>query len=428
MLSTGHEFVYDDSKERMPPEERENWLNQRLAQIMEYAYKNAPAIKDKFDKAGVAPSEIRSVKDLGKLPVTRKDELVRLQNENPPFGGFLAVPLNRLKRIYISPGPIYDAIAGSPEGQNVLAKQLWMAGMRPGDIAIDSMGFHMVPAGLAMVDMLDLLGVTVIPAGAGQSELQVRIIRDLKPTWYLGFPSFLVTLIKRAEEMGYDVRRDFTIRHAFCLGERHLQVLRKSLEEDYNIDTWQNYGTADVGIIAYECEQKSGMHYADEDMIVEVVDPDTGKQLGPGEVGEAVVTLFSQTYPLIRFGTGDLTSFTDEPCPCGWTSPRLTAILGMIGDHVRAKGMFIHLRELDEAMSKFPEISKYQMALSLSGHKDVITLRLEPKEPGVDEEPLSQAVIKSCKEAFRLTVDKIDFLPKGALPEDYKKFEDTRWG
>lgn len=418
-------FGYDESKERMPKEEREMWLDRRLADIVEYAYKNVPPVKDKLDKAGVSPSEIRSIKHLEKIPVTTKDELARLQRASPPFGGVLTVPVNTLTRVYVSPGPIYDV--GELDRFKTFARHFKAAGFaKPGDIVINTASYHMVPAGLMVTDALDLLGVTVIPAGVGQTELQVQIMHDLKVTGYFGFPSFLMSIIKKAEEMGYDFRRDFSLRWAIGAGERHIQVLREAFEKDYGIEISQAYGTADVGMLAYECAEKDGMHYNDEDAIIEIVDPDTGRQLPPLEEGEVVVTLLNKIYPLIRFGTGDLSLYTDEPCPCGRTSPRLTAITGMIGDHVRAKGMFIHARELDEAMSGFSEVSKYQMVLSLRGHKDIIGLKLETKQ-AVDQEVLSDAVRKRCKEVFRLTVDNIDFMSAGTLPDPYKKFVDERW-
>ncbi|HEX75698.1 MAG TPA: phenylacetate--CoA ligase [Dehalococcoidia bacterium] len=418
-------FIYDESKERMPKEEREKWLDQRLADIVEYAYKNVPPVKDKFDKAGVPPSEIHSIQDLEKVPVTTKDELVRLQRANPPFGGFLTVPINKLSRVYISPGPIYDV--GELDRSSAFARHFKAAGFaEPGDIVINTGSYHMVPFGLLITDALDLLGVTVIPAGVGQTELQVQIMHDLKVTGYFGFPSFLMSIIKKAEEMGYNFRRDFSLRWALGTGERHIQMLRGIFEKDYGIEISQMYGTADVGMLAYECTEKNGMHYNDEDAIIEIVNPDTGKQCSPLEEGEVVVTLLNKIYPLIRFATGDLSSYTHEPCPCGRTTPRLTAITGMIGDHVRAKGMFIHARELDEAMSTFAEVSKYQMVLSLSGHKDTIGLKLEAKQ-SVDQQTLSNTIRKRCKEVFRLTVDDINFVPEGTLPEPHKKFVDERW-
>jgi len=418
--------LYDGSKEKMSSEERANWLNRRLAKQVQFAYKNAPAIKEKFDKAGVSPSQIRTISDLEKLPVTTKDELVRLQQKNPPFGGFLGVPLNSLTRIYVSPGPIYDPYG--PERVKAYVRSFIRQGWpKPGDVVLVSSAYHMVPAGLVVTDALDLIGCTVVPAGPGQSELQVNLLHDLKATGILGFPSFVMTVLKKAEEMGYSVRRDFNLKFVTGGGERHIQMLRKTFQEEYGLAVWEIYATADIGLAAYGCGLSLGYHYEDEDCVIEIVDPQTGKQVGPLQEGEVVATLFSKIYPLVRFGTGDLASYTDEPCPCGRTSPRITRILGMVGDHIRVKGMFVHLRELDEALSRFSGVSKYQMVLRLEGHRDRIILKLEV-EPGSDQQALAEAVNESCMEVFKLRMDEIESLPKGTLPKDYKKFLDTRWG
>ena len=418
-LRKGQKSVTGDSKE-----ERERELNRSLRRIVEHAYKNAPAVKDKFDVAGVRPSAIRTIKDLEKIPVTTKDDLLKLQRANPPFGGFLAVPITDLSRIYVSPGPIYDPWDRRRiESDIQLYRDVLFA--KPGDIVMVSFMFHMVPVGLVSTDALTLVGCVVIPAGVGQTELQVQIMRELNVVGWYGFPSFLMSMIKKAEEMGYDFRRDFNLQWALVTGERHIQELRKQFEDNYDLRVIQVYGTADLGAVAYECNEKNGMHYAD-DIIVEIVDPDTGKQLGPHEEGEVVVTLLNKTYPLVRFGTGDLSFYTDETCPCGRASPRLTHISGMIGDHVRAKGMFIHHRELEEAMSKFAEVSKYQLVIILRGHKDWISLNVETG-PTIDQEALSKAIRERCKDTFRLTVDEISFLPNGKLAEGYKIFVDNRW-
>jgi phenylacetate-CoA ligase len=418
--------LYNESREKMPPKEREKWLNQRLTEQVQFAYQNAPAIKEKFDKAGVPPSEIRTLKDLEKLPVTTKDELAKLQQANPPFGGFLAVPINNLNRIYASPGPIYDAwgLERVKDGVRGFLRAGWP---KPGDVVLVSTAYHMVPAGLFLTDALDLIGCTVVPAGIGQSELQVKLLHDLKATALFSFPSFTMTILKKAEEMGYDVRKDFNLKYTTGGGERHIQILRKTFEEDYGLIVGDGYGTADLGTVAYDCGLGQGYHYDDEACLVEIVDPDTGKQVGPLQEGEVVVTLFSNVYPLVRFGTGDLASYTDEPCPCGRTAPKITRILGMVGEHIRVKAMFVHQRELDEAMSQFPEVPKYQMVLRLEEHRDRITLNVEV-EPGVDRQALSDAINKRCQDVFKLRMDKIEFLAKGTLPEDYQKFVDTRWG
>lgn len=417
--------LYDESKEKLPKLQREEWLNERLAKQVHFAYRNAPAVRKKLDDAGVSPRAIRSIKDLEKLPVTTKDDLVKLQQAAPPFGGFLAVPLNSLGRIYVSPGPIYDAW-GEERIKAAVRGFVRMGLPKPGDMVMVSTAYHMVPAGLFMTDALDVLGCTVVPAGIGQTELQVKLLHDLKVSAVFSFPSFTMTILKKAEEMGYDVRRDFNLKFTTGGGERHIQILRKVFEDKYGLVVGDGYATADVGSVAWDCGLGQGYHYGDEECVIEIVDPHTGKQVKPLEEGEIVVTLFSKVYPLVRFGTGDLASYTDEPCSCGRTAPRITKILGMIGEHIRVKGMFVHMKELDEAFSKLPEVLKYQMVLKLDGHKDQITLNAET-EPGVDCKALSQAINQRTQEVFKLRMDAIEFLPKGTLPQDCKKVIDKRW-
>ena len=417
--------LYDESKEKMPPADREKWLNRRLASQMKFAYDNAPAIKDKFDGAGVKPSAIKGIKDLEKLPVTTKDELVKLQQAAPPFGGFLAVPANSLTRVYVSPGPIYDAW-GTERIISVVRGLVRAGWPKPGDVVLVSTMYHMVPAGLVQTDALDMLGCTVVPAGIGQTELQVKLLHDLKATAIFSFPSFTMTILKKAEEMGYDVRRDFNLKYVTGGGERHIQVLRKVFEEQYGLVVGEGYGTADLGSVAFDCGLGFGYHYEDQDCLVEIVDPQTGKQVAPLEPGEIVVTLFSRVYPLVRFGTGDLASYTDEPCPCGRSAPRITRIMGMIGEHFRVKGMFVHMKELEEAMSAFREVTRYQMVLRLEDHRDRISLKIEV-EPDVDQTALSEAISKRCQDVFKLRMDTVEILQKGTLPEDAQKVVDTRW-
>jgi phenylacetate-coenzyme A ligase PaaK-like adenylate-forming protein len=415
----------DDSKERMPLAEREEWLGGRLAKQANYAYRHAPAVKKIFDDAGISPRQIRSIKDLERLPVTTKDQLVKLQQTAPPFGGFLAVPLNSLGRIYVSPGPIYDAW-GEERIRCAVRGFVRMGLPKPGDVVMVSTAYHMVPAGLFMTDALDVLGCTVVPAGIGQTELQVKVLHDLKATAICSFPSFTMSILKKAEEMGYNVRKDFSLKFTTGGGERHIQVLRKVFEEQYGLVVADGYATADVGSVAWDCGLGLGYHYDDAECIIEIVDPQTGKQVKPGEAGEIVVTLFSKVYPLVRFGTGDLATYTNETCACGRTAPRIPKIIGMIGEHIRVKGMFVHMKELDEAFSKLPEVLNYQLVLKLDGHKDQITLNAET-EPGVDRNALSAAINQRTQEVFKLRMDTIEFLAKGKLPQDYRKVLDTRW-
>jgi phenylacetate-CoA ligase len=418
--------VYDEQKEKMSPEEREQTLNKKLEKQLRFAYKNSPAVREMFDSAGIAPSGIKTVRDLERLPVTTKDDLVELQRARPPFGGFLAVPLSSLDRIYVSPGPIYD-VWGPERIYAQLRSFLRLGFPKFGDVVLVSTAYHMVPAGLCMTDALDLMGCTVVPAGTGQTELQVKLLHELQPTALFGFPSFVMTVLEKAEELGYDVRRDFNLKFVPGGGERHIQILKKVFEEKYGLVVGDAYGTADVGPVAYCCGRSDGYHYDDEACVIEIVDPDTGKQVGPEELGQVVITLFSGVYPLVRFGTGDLAAYTDEPCRCGRSAPRITGIKGMVGQHVRVKGMFVHQKELAEAMSAFPQILKYQMLLTLDGHKDHIVLKVEVPS-GADREALASAVNKRCQDVFKLRMDEIEFLSEGALSANTERFADQRWG
>jgi len=413
---------YYDAKETMSVEERELYLNKRLRDTVAYAYQNAPAFKEKMDRASVTPDQINTVKDLEKIPITRKDTFTEHQKANPPLGGYLAVP--RAKTIFVSPGPIYEP-EDYDEQFEICAKALYATGFRPGDTAIITFSFHMVPAGIRMAETLTRLGITWVPMGVGNTEIQLEVMRDLKVTCYIGTPSFLGLIIKRAEELGHDFRKDFYLKKAWFIAEMLSPSLRQSLEQDYGISCAQGYGTAEHGTLAYECLEKSGMHIPEE-LIVEIVDPETGRQLGPGEVGEVIVTPFNEIFPLIRYGTGDLSSYITEPCPCGRTSYRLTGVLGRVGEEVKARGMFIHPRQLQEVMSRFDQISRFQVVVSLHDNADVITINIELKDDTIDKKQLSGSLMKDFQNLCRVRPDKVEILARGTIPEGSKAILDQR--
>lgn len=410
-----------DARETMPVAERERYLTQRLRNIIAYAYRQAPAVKEKMKRAGVTPSRITTIKDLEKIPITRKDEFTQQQKANPPLGGFLAV--GRPKIIYVSPGPIYEP--EDPEEQiEICAQALYAAGFREGDTAIIAFSFHMVPAGIRMSQVCQKLGITWIPTGVGNTELQLEVMRDLKVDSYLGTPSFLGLLIKKAEELGHDFRRDYNLRKAWFIAEMLPPSLRQYFE-DYGISASQGYGTAELGTLAYECRQKSGMHLPDE-AIVEIVDPKTGRQLEPGEVGEVVATSFNQIYPLIRYGTGDLSSLTTEPCPCGRTSYRLTGVLGRAGEEVKVRGMFLHPRQVQEVMSKFRQVANFQVVVRRQEQRDDLTLALELKDETADKPSLTTSLVQNFQDICRVKLDRIEFVARGTIPEKHKIITDER--
>lgn len=417
------EIKRERSKKKETRLSRRNPLDKKLAGIVFHAYRYAPAFKAKLDRAGVKPSEIKTVKDLDKIPITSQSEMISLQKENPPFGGFLTVPIEKLERIFVSPGPLYEPIRIG-DFAKAAAEALSVFGIMKGDRVLNTFSYHMVPAGLGVDQALRLLGATVIPAGVGLTDLQVKIMKDLGVTGYVGTPSFLMTLIKRAEEMGFQFRKDFSLHYAISSAEILPPSMRKAFEDDYGIKVADTYGSAILGILGYECLEKSGFHIPEE-IIIEIVDPNTGKPLGPGEIGEVVVTLFDKTYPLIRFGTGDLSSFTDEPCACGRKSHRLTRIMGRVGDAVKVRGMFIHSKQVEEVILRFPEVSRFQITVSRSGHRDEWAIKLELKEE-VDREKLSESLQKSIQESCRVKPDRIEFVSRGAIAEGAVKIVDQR--
>jgi phenylacetate-CoA ligase len=415
---------YFDELEIMAPAARRIFLNTRLAEKVEYSYQQVPAVKALFDRAGVSPDEIRTVKDLEKLPVTRKTDLLEMQKADLPYGGVIGLPLENIERVFISPGPIYEI---QPSNVKWFSKSFWAAGFRKGDIVINTFTYHMSPAGILFHEAIHDCGATVVVAGTGNTDLQVQIMSDLKVTGFVGTPSFLMTVIKRAEELGKDFKQDFCIKRAWFTGEMLAPSLRKTFEGDYAIDTYQAYAVTEPGgAIAYECHKKNGMHLMDE-YITEIVDPETGKQLGPGEVGEIVTTqLMNKNWGLIRFGTGDLSSFVTETCPCGRTSHRITGIVGRAGDAVKVRGMFIVAKQAEQAIMGFDEVSKYQLVVGRREHRDEMTLLVELKDPAADIVKLSLDINLKFQDVCRIKIDKIDFVPTATIGEKAPGIKDER--
>lgn len=414
-----------DELETMPAEVRKKYLNQRLCQAIDYAYRNTPAAKEILDRAKVNPAEIHTIGDLEKLPITRKTDLIELQRAKPPYGGFLTIPFEDVDRVFISPGPIYEPL--HTEAIKWFAKAFYAAGFRKGDVVINTFTYHMSPAGILFHEALRDCGATVVVTGTGNTEAQIQTMLALKVTGFVGTPTFLMTLIKRAEEMGYDFRRDFTLKRAWFTGEMLPNSLRKTIEEDYRIATAQAYAVTELGgAIAYECHQKSGMHLMDE-YIVEIVDPETGKQMGPGEIGEIVVTpLHNKSWGLIRFGTGDMSSYTTEPCPCGRTANRLVGIVGRTSDAIKVRGMFVVAKQAEQAVLGFEPISQFQIVVSRREQRDEMTLKIELKDEDIDKKKLVDDLNKRFQDICRVKIDNIEFVERGNIPEKHQKIVDER--
>jgi phenylacetate-CoA ligase len=414
-----------DSQETIPPRERHANLEKKLRAAALHAYRFAPATHEIMDRAGVKPSDIRSYKDLEKLPVTRKNDVIERQKLHPPYGGFLAIPPEEVERVFISPGPIYEPLHFSRI--KWFARAFWAAGFRKGDIVVNTFTYHLSPAGMLFHEALRHCGVTVVVTGVGNTEIQLQAMRDLKVTGFVGTPSFLMTIIKRAEEIGLDFHKDFYVKKAWFTGEMLSTSVRRTMENEYGINTSQAYAVTEPGgAIAYECEQKSGMHMMDE-YFVEIIDPQTGKQLPPGEVGEIVVTpLHNKAWGLVRFGTGDLSSYTTETCPCGRTAHKITGILGRTGDAVKVRGMFVVARQAEDAVMGQGALSRFQLIVKRVENKDILTLKVELKEPSNDRQTITDEINNRFQNICRVKIDSFEFIPSGTLPEKYQRISDER--
>jgi len=425
MVAAERPEEFFDELEIMPAETRKKYHNQKLREAVANAYNHAPATRDIFDNAGIKPDEINTVKDLEKIPITRKNDLIELQKKHPPYGGFLTIPLADIDRVFLSPGPIYEPIQHADI--NWFAKSFWAAGFRKGDVVINTFTYHLSPAGILFHEALRDCGATAIPMGTGNTEIQIQTMRDLQVTGFVGTPSFLMTIIQRAEEMGHKFKRDFALRLAWFTGEMLPPSLRKTLEDDYLISTSQAYAVTEPGgAIAYECRCKTGMHFMDE-YIIEIADPDSGKQLGPGNTGEIVVTpVHNEQWGLIRFGTGDLSSYTVEPCPCGRTANKLTGIAGRTGDAVKVRGMFVVARQVEQLIQGFQQIARFQLAVARKGHRDEAILKIELMDEKTDQKQLAEQLTGKFNDVCRIKLDKIDCVGKGTIPEESQGIIDER--
>ena len=418
---------YEKNLETMPPLKRTKYLGEKLKKIIRYAYKNSRAFRNKMDSVGVNPVDIETIQDLVRLPVTPKSDLIELQKKNPPFGGFEGVPLAKLRRIFVSPGPIYEP--GEADYKDLgWAQALFAAGFRSGDIAVNTFSYHLVPFALNMLDnSLFQIGCITIPTGVGNTEQQVQVLRTLKVTAFCGTPSFLLNLAEKAEEMGLNLETDLSLRVGLVAAEMLPESLRSQLEKRFGMVICQSYGTADIGCLGYECFEKNGFHVP-EDKIVEIADPRTGKTLEPGKVGEVVGTTFNKVYPLIRFGTGDLSLLTQDPCPCGRTSPRLVKIMGRVDQATKVRGLFIHPGQVKEVIGRYPQIEKYRLVVTRRDQKDEMTLQLELKKGSSSLESFNSQVEKSIRDVLKVRGN-VELVPAGTIPEGSKTIEDQRtWG
>jgi phenylacetate-CoA ligase len=396
-----------------------------LRHIVQHAYAHAPAFKSIMDAAGVSPGDVQSQTDLDRIPVTSKDRLAELQAADPPFGGFLAVPLSTLQHVFFSPGPLYEPSAGESALLDSIRETFAIAGLAGGDVVINTFGYHLVPTGLALDQVLTEIGATVIPAGVGNKDLQLKMMLDLGVTAYVGLPSWLMALIQGAEEKGLDFRNQFALRKALVSAEPMPPALRQTLVEDYGLGVTNAYGTAELGFLAYNTEGGLAMRLLSRP-IIQVVNPETGQSAGPGETGEVVVTTFNETYPLIRLGTGDL-AINLEPAPGeSRQADRSIILVGRVGDAVKVRGMFVHPNQLVFALRQVSGIERAQAVVTRPENRDRLTLRVVLSDEAADREAVSNEVGVAVQSACRVKVDRVEVIPASVLDEDAQAIVDER--
>ncbi|MBX5453321.1 MAG: AMP-binding protein [Acidobacteriia bacterium] len=406
---------YYDSLEIRDPIVRERALMEALPGQIAYAKAHSAyfgaLLKD------VEPAEINSRKALAELPVTRKADLIEIQSKNYPFGGLNATPPGRLARIFASPGPIYD-LEGRRKDYWGFARALFAAGFRPGDIIHNSFSYHLTPAGAMIESGAQALECAVVPGGVGQTEQQLQAIAAIRPDGYCGTPSFLKILLEKARAEGVEIS---SLKKALVSGEAFLPSQRSEFKA-FGITARQCYGTADVGLIAYESETEEGL-IVTENIVVELVRPGTGEPVEKtGDVGEVVVTLLQPDYPLIRFATGDLSSELAGISPCGRTNMRLRGWLGRADQATKIRGMFVHPAQVNAVVKKHPMVSKARLVVDRIGDADEMFLEVEVSDPGSFSEA---ALLEDLRSATKLR-GRIVVCRPGTLPADAKMIEDRR--
>lgn len=371
---------------------------------------------------GVDASAIVNREALARLPVTRKSELQALQQSaraqaGNVFGGFSTIGFGAaMRRVFASPGPIYEPEGTAPDYWR-MARAIYAAGFRPGELIHNSFSYHFVPAGSMMETGAYALGCTVFPGGTGQTEQQVQAMAELQPAGYIGTPSFLKIILEKALEMGVALP---SVTKAMFGGEAYPPSLRDWFTA-HGVDGYQCYATADLGLIAYETRAREGL-VLDEQVIVEIVRPGTGDPVPEGEVGELVVTSLNPDYPLIRFGTGDLSAVLSGSCPTGRTNTRIKGWMGRADQTTKVRGMFVHPKQIDEVAKRFPEVRKARLVVSGEMANDRMTLMLE-----VDgsHEGLAQRVADAVRDVTKLRGD-VSLVSPGSLANDGKVIEDAR--
>ena len=404
---------YDQLETRSAPE-RHAALVAALREQVAHARALAPAYARIL--AEVDPEAVADLSALALIPVTRRSRLLALQRDLPPFGGLVPTPLDQVARVFQSPGPLYEPEGRQPDYWR-FARALHAAGVRRGDLIHNAFSHHFTPAGAMLEGGAAALGCPLFPAGPGQSELQVRAIGDLRPRVYVGTPSFLAILIDKAVEIGRDIS---SLGRALVSGEAIAPGLRERLVSR-GIELYQAYASADLGLIAYESSAHEGL-ICDEGVYVEIVRPGTDQPVPDGEVGEVVVTSLNPLYPLIRFGTGDLSAVLPGVSPCGRSNRRIRGWLGRADQSTKVCGLFLHPEQVAAVLARHPALLRARLEVSRRGDQDLLTLRCEVAE---NEDGLAERVAGTLRDICMLPGEVL-LLPAGSLANDGKVVDDQR--
>lgn len=421
-LGAGPDGTHLDPREARDPEQRESDLLARLPAQIARA-KDARGFVSILD--GIDPRSVDSRAALAVLPVTRKSDLKALQDAAPPWGGLNATDTAGLSRLFMSPGPVFD-----PEGRGDdwwrFARPMWSAGLRPGDIVHNAFSYHFTPAAFMVEGGARRIGCPIIPAGVGNTDMQLDAIAALRPSMYAGTPSFLKLIIEKALETGADTS---SLRRALVSAEPLPPSLRATLVECGIPVVLQLYGTADLGCVAYETRTDRTVHpgfVVDEDVIVEIVRPGTGVPVPDGDVGEIVVTSFNHDYPLVRFATGDLSAVLPGASPCGRTNVRIKGWMGRADQTTKVRGMFVHPAQVATIVRRHPVVAKARLVVTGTTGSDHMLLRCEPHAGASTTGAVDgAAIVESIREVTRLRGE-VEFVPPGSLPNDGKVIEDAR--
>jgi phenylacetate-CoA ligase len=402
-----------DALETRAPETREREQFSKLPDLIARAM-GAPGWAAQL--AGVEPKSVTSRAALAGLPVLRKSDLKERQRDKPSLGGYAVTAPGQLKRLLMSPGPIFEPEGHGKDWWNS-ARALFAAGFRPGDIVHNAFAYHLTPGGFILESGAHALGCTVIPGGVGNTEQQVEAIAHLKPAGYTGTPDFLKILLDAAEKTGKDVS---SIKRGLVSGAALPSSLRAHLA-DRGIAVLQSYATAELGVIAYETAALEGM-VVNETVIVEIVRPGTSDPVAEGEVGEVVVTSFNADYPMIRLATGDLSAVLAGRSPCGRTNMRIKGWMGRADQTTKVKGMFVHPGQIAEIAKRHPEIGRVRLSVTREAEQDVMTLAAECASP---PNGLEDAVAASLQSMTKLK-GRVTLVAPGTLPNDGKIIADER--